>query len=86
MPAQELVPQLLTILRRGRDSALVYSILEGYLLLGGVAVLHTHEALLPGALQISLAKLLQALSAPPQLPARTAGSPQPRPGDGPRAL
>ena len=83
VPAQELMPQLLTILRRGRDSAAVYSILEGCLLLGGVAVLQPHEAVLAAALQASLARLLQALSAPLQLPARTAGSPQPRSGDGP---
>ena len=79
--AQELMPQLLTILRRGRDSAAVYSILEGCLLLGGVAVLHPHEAMLAGALQGSLARLLQALSVPAQPPARPAGSPQSRSGD-----
>ena len=80
------MPQLLTILRRGRDSAAVYSILEGCLLLGGVAVLHPHEALLAAALQASLARLLQALSAPLQPPVPPVGSPQPRSGDGPARL
>ena len=78
MTSQELLPQLLTILRRGRDSAALYGILEGYLLLGGAAVLQGHEATLAAALQSTLSKLLQAL-APPQ-PAQPAGSPASRPG------
>ena len=79
MSAQELLPQLRTILRRGRDSAALYGILEGYLLLGGVAVLQGHESTLAAALQSTLSKLLQALTSPPQL-AQPAGSPPSRPG------
>ena len=77
---QELLPQLMTILRRGRDSTAVYGILEGYLLLGGVAVLQGHEATLAAALQSTLSKLLQTLMSPrsplsllgPPLPAQVA--------------
>ncbi len=78
-PAQELLPQLMTILRRGRDSTAVYGILEGYLLLGGVAVMQGYEATLAAALQSTLSKLLQTLMSPPQ-PAQPAGSPPSRPG------
>jgi hypothetical protein len=80
VPLQELMPQLLTILRRGRDSTAVYGILEGYLLLGGVAVLQGHESMLAGALQGSFSQLLQKLAVPPQPPAQPAGSTQSRPG------
>ena len=76
---QELLPQLLTILRRGRDSAALYGILEGYLLLGGAAVLQGQEATLAAALQSSLSRLLQVLTAPSQ-PVQPAGSPPSRPG------
>ncbi len=69
----------MTILRRGRDSTAVYGILEGYLLLGGVAVLQGHEATLAAALQSTLSKLLQTLMSPAQ-PAQPAGSPPSRPG------
>ncbi len=82
---QELLPQLMTILRRGRDSAAVYGILEGYLLLGGVAVLQGYEATLAAALQSTLSKLLQTLMSPPQ-PAQPAGSPPSRPGGTPYRL
>ena len=77
---QELMPQLLTILQRGRDSTAVYGILEGYLLLGGVAVLQGHESMLAGALQGSFSQVLQKLAVPPQPPAQPTGSPQSRPG------
>ena len=80
LAVQELLPQLMTILRRGRDSTAIYGILEGYLLLGGVAVMQGHEATLAAALQSTLSKLLQTLMSPPQ-PAQPAGSPPSRPGD-----
>jgi len=69
----------MTILRRGRDSTAVYGILEGYLLLGGVAVLQGHEATLAAALQNSLSNLMHTLMNPPQA-AQSAGSSPSHPG------
>ena len=72
---QALLGNLLGILARGRDSAGVYGCLEGFLLLGGTAILEGHMPALVAALSCTLNALMAAI-----MPARNGSMDDSAPG------
>lgn len=63
-PLQELLPNLMRLLQRGKDGGAVMSILEGYLLLGQGAGMEPHLGLVSAAMQHALEHALTTLQAP----------------------
>jgi len=70
----ELLPNLSAILRRGKDNAAVFPILESYLLLGAAAALTPLSAMIQESLQRTIGTVTQAVLVSLSTPAPPAGA------------